>query len=175
MKTILPTGQHLSLRALEPEDLDALYLWENSPEMWQYGVFTAPYSRHQLWEYIQNYDSDPLHAGQLRLMVDVDGVAVGTTDLYNIDAANSRAMIGIMVSSRHRRNGYALAALGLLGQYAAGILALRQLASTVAEDNPGSVALFEKAGYRQTATLPSWVRRGRSYVDAFVFQKFISE
>ena len=171
MITTLPSGQTLRLRALEPGDVDTLYLWENSPEMWQFGFFQAPYSRHQLWEYIQNYDSDPLRSGQLRLIIDVDGVAAGAIDLYNIDTTNSRAMVGIRVSKTHRRKGIALAALGLIEEYTSGPLALRQLVSVVAEDNESSLALFGKAGFRHTATLPGWVRRQSRFVAARIFQK----
>ena len=71
MTTTLPDGSTLRLRALEPGDVDTLYLWENSPDMWEYGFFIAPYSRHQLWEYVRDYDADPLRSGQLRLMIDV--------------------------------------------------------------------------------------------------------
>ena len=66
-----------TLRALEPTDVDCLYLWENNPEMWRFGFSPAPLSRHQIWEYISTYDSNPLSAGQLRLMIDCDGTAAG--------------------------------------------------------------------------------------------------
>ncbi len=170
MTTTLPDGSTLRLRALEPGDVDTLYLWENSPEMWEYGFFIAPYSRHQLWEYVRDYDADPLRSGQLRLMINVGGKTVGAADLYGIDTANRRAMVGVMVAKAHRRKGYALAAINLMADYAAGPLAMRQLASTVAEDNPSSLALFAKAGFKHTATLPLWVRRGSEFVSARVFQ-----
>lgn len=174
MTTVLPSGSVLRLRALEPSDVDTLYLWENSPEMWQFGFFMAPYSRHQLWEYIQNYDSDPLRSGQLRLMIDVDGAPVGSVDLYNIDTANSRAMVGVMIGKAHRRKGFARSALAIMERYAAGPLALSQLASVVAEDNASSLCLFENAGYALTATLPRWVRRAEGFIAARVFQKTLS-
>ena len=64
-----------------------------------------------------------------------------------------------------------MAALELMAQYAAGPLALYQLAATVAEDNAASVALFSKAGYELTATLPRWVRRGTAFVAAHILQR----
>ncbi len=171
MVTILPNGARLMLRALEPSDVDTLYIWENSPEMWNFGVFQAPYSRQQIWEYVRDYDSNPLKSGQLRLIIDVDGVSVGTVDLYDIDPTNSRAMVGVMIRKKFRRTGYALAALKLMADYAVGPLALRQLAATVAEDNTASLALFAKAGYEHTATLPRWVRRPTGFVASRIFQK----
>lgn len=171
MNRILPDGSRLRLRAPEPSDVDTLYIWENSPEMWDFGFFQAPYSRQQIWEYIRDYDSNPLRCGQLRLIIDVDGAPAGSVDLYDVDPANRRAMVGVMVAGRFRRKGCALAALELMAQYAAGPLALYQLASTVAEDNAASVALFSKAGYELTATLPRWVRRGTAFVAAHILQR----
>lgn len=58
------------LRALEPEDVDRLYIWENDRDMWPFGGTSAPLSRHQLWEYATNYDANPFAAGQLRLIIE---------------------------------------------------------------------------------------------------------
>ncbi len=169
----LPSGSQIRLRALEPADVDALYLWENSPEMRQFGAFQAPYSRLQLWEYVHNYDSNPLSSGQLRLMIDIDGSAAGAIDLYNIDATNSRAMVGIMVSKQHRRLGAGLAALNLICDYVSEALSIRQLAALVAEDNIPSANLFSKAGFQHTATIPSWIKRKENFASAMLFQKFL--
>ena len=38
-------GRRVRLRALEPEDLEALYGWENDPATWEQGCTLAPYSR----------------------------------------------------------------------------------------------------------------------------------
>lgn len=68
------------LRALEPSDVDRLYIWENNPDMWRYGFSPAPLSRHQIWEYVEKYDANPLAQGQLRLMIDTGNDTVGTLD-----------------------------------------------------------------------------------------------
>lgn len=59
------------LRALEPEDVDRLYIWENDRDIWPFGGTRAPLSRHQLWEYATNYDANPFAAGQLRLIIEL--------------------------------------------------------------------------------------------------------
>ncbi len=161
-----------TLRALEPTDVDCLYLWENNPEMWRFGFSPAPLSRHQIWEYISTYDSNPLSAGQLRLMIDCDGTPAGAVDLYNIDIRNRHAFVGIMVAAPHRRRGIALEALKLLHAYCRDNLGLTRLAATVAADNEPSLRLFAKAGYALTAVLPSWIyRTADTAVPANVFIK----
>lgn len=160
----------LRLRALEPGDLDCLYIWENDPGMWRYGFSPAPYSRQQLWEYINGYDADPLTAGELRLIVDVGGMRVGTVDLYDIDIYNRRAMVGVMIDARFRRKGYAKAALEKIGSYCLDNLGLHQLAAFVSENNHGSCSLFESSGYRRVATVADWHREGNSFTDAILYQ-----
>lgn len=160
----------VSLRALEPEDVPFLYLWENDRSLWPFGCAQAPLSRHQLWEYVQSYDANPLAQGQLRLIIQHNGEAVGTADLYDIDIRNRRAFVGIMVIPSHRRCGTALQALHLLADYCRTTLPLRQLAATVSADNLPSLSLFRSAGYAHSATLPGWFLRPDSApVDAHLF------
>ena len=42
---MLLKNSQLSLRAVEPEDLEILYKWENSTELWIHGNTLAPYSK----------------------------------------------------------------------------------------------------------------------------------
>ena len=94
----------IRLRALEPDDLDMLYLWENDTSIWRYGNNMAPFSRKMLADYIDSYDGDIFKSLQLRFMivsVDTD-VPVGMIDLYDFDAVNRRAGVGIMVDEAHR-------------------------------------------------------------------------
>ena len=155
----------IRLRAPEPSDVDCMYLWENNPEMWRYGFSPAPLSRHQIWEYIQRYDADPIADRQLRLMIAElisctgNERSVGTVDLYNIDIRNRHAFIGIMIAKEHRRRGLAMQALALLIQYCRCNLGIEQLAATVAADNKPSLDLFIKAGFKQIAVIPRWICR----------------
>lgn len=189
------------LRALEPEDVDRLYLWENDRDMWPFGGTRAPLSRHQLWEYATNYDANPFAAGQLRLIIELatapdnaipqssqssqytqssqnsqnshsSPIPCGVIDLYDIDPVNSRAMVGIMVAPQWRSRGIATRALELVGEYCRDILGLATIASEVASDNLPSIRLFGgKAAYRQVGERPSWYRRGERFVSALLFQK----
>jgi len=161
----------ISLRALEPSDIDCLYIWENDPEMWHYGASSAPYSRHQLWEYINNYTADPIRDGQLRLMITHDTAPIGTIDLYNLDPRNRNAYVGIMIAKDFRRQGFALAALTHICEYCKNTLALHQLAAIVSADNTPSCSLFSKAGFIKQGSLTNWIRCSNgSYSNAQLMQ-----
>lgn len=178
----MPHIHQIRLRAPEPADLDMLYLWENDPEIWCHGITGAPYSRHQLWEYLQNYDADPFRSGQLRLIMETvatdigniaesGSIAVGCVDLYDIDPRNRHAWVGILTSPTHRRYGFATKGLCQLKAYCRNSLGLNSLAAVAATTNIPSLKLFEKCGFELRGTLDRWLLTGKdTYTDAAIFQ-----
>ena len=162
----------LRLRAPEPEDLDVMFLFENDEELWADGGVTGPYSRYQLKKYIVNAKNDVYADGQLRLMMeDGDGKVVGIVDLFNFDARNRRAEIGIVVRKEFRRRKLATTALELLERHCFGYLGLHQLYAYIQEGNAASLALFARMGYRQTGILADWLYIGGRYRNVCVMQK----
>lgn len=162
----------LRLRALEPEDLDLLYKWENDTELWEAGSGIAPFSKKILWDYIENYSPDIYAAKQLRLMIVLKSTdeAVGTLDLYDFDPDNRRAGIGILIDRAHSGKGYGSRALNLAVVYARRFIEMHQLWAVVAIDNGASLSVFRKSGFRICGRLRSWLRRCSTYVDAYVLQ-----
>ena len=59
----------LRLRALEPEDLDILYKWENNTALWIHGNTLSPYSRYLLKQYIADSAAGLEVQKQLRLII----------------------------------------------------------------------------------------------------------
>ena len=147
----------LTLRALEPEDVDTIYIWENDVTEWFSRQNMTPVSRYQIWQYVQSYDGSLYGGNQLRMMVCLaDGTTVGTVDLYDIDTANRRAWVGIYIAPKWRGHGYAHETLRRISRSAHDYLALAQLAAEVAAENEASCRLFESAGYRQGGCLYAW-------------------
>ena len=160
------------LRALEPTDLDDLYKWENDTTLWDVGNSISPYSRHQLWEYLQNYDGDIYKSHQLRLMI-VETESdrnIGTLDFYDFDPFNNRGAIGILISSEFQNKGYGKRALSLTLQYATEYLGLHQCVAIIPHDNVKSIKLFQSVGFEITGRFKDWLRIGKEYKEAFMLQ-----
>ena len=104
-------GESVRLRAVEPEDLDRLYAWENDTDVWSVSGTTAPFSRAQLEAFIlTQQQGDIFRTGQLRLIVETraGNRAVGAVDLFEFDPLHGRAGIGILIHGpENRRQGYA--------------------------------------------------------------------
>ena len=161
----------MTLRALEPEDIDLLYLWENDPEVWEVSQTLVPFSRYILQLYLQNADKDIYETKQLRLMIALpDGKAVGAIDLFDFDPFNSRAGIGILINSEERSKGYASGALGLLINYCFKRLNIHQLYVNIGNMNSNSLTLFKKYGFAICGHKKSWNRSTAGWDDELTLQ-----
>ncbi|MGI6046514.1 MAG: GNAT family N-acetyltransferase [Petrimonas sp.] len=161
------------LRPLEPEDLEFFYKWENDTTLWKHGSTIVPFSRFALRQYIADSQLDIFQSRQLRMMIveKESNVTVGTIDLYDFDALNSRAGVGILVDEDFQKRGYASQALSCMEDYAFGHLKLHQLYAFVPEGNLPSLLLFEKVGYQKTAVLKDWISVSKTFDDVIVMQK----
>jgi diamine N-acetyltransferase len=162
----------LLLRALEPEDLDILYEWENNPELWKYGSTLMPYSKFALRDYLTNSLQGIMHSRQLRLMAieKKTRTAVGTVDLYDYDPIHQRAGIGILVDVPCQRKGFGTDMLLLTAAYAFNILHLNQLYAHIPVSNTISFNLLSKCGYKQSGILKSWLKTSNGFEDVHLMQ-----
>jgi diamine N-acetyltransferase len=159
------------LRALEPSDVDMLYLWENDPEVWRVSGTVAPLSYERLCSFVQEQNYDIYATRQMRLVVEAEGVAVGTVDIFDFDPQHLRFGVGVLIyAQENRRRGYARAALEAVAGYAREVLGLKQIWASVASDNVASVALFESLGFERCGLRRDWLRRGAEYVDVYEYQ-----
>lgn len=165
---------HVTLRALEPEDLDILYEIENDPEHWDLGITNVPYSRYVLHDYVALSRSDIYIDGQVRLaIVGEENVVVGLADLINFDPKHCKAEIGFVIRKEYRRKGYAKATLHQMLKYGLHTLHLHQLYAIVATSNTATVNLFQAFGYQPVSILKEWLFDGKKYHDAYFFQCFL--
>ena len=165
-------GHLISLRALEPSDLELLYQWENNPLVWHLSNTTAPFSKHILKEYIENAKHDIYVTKQLRLIINTPKYGpIGCIDLFDFDPTNQRAGIGILIADdQHRGKGYASEALEILCNYCFSTLHLHQLYCNINADNFKSINLFTKTGFTQSGNKRQWNRIQGGYVDELFFQ-----
>ncbi|WP_165041277.1 GNAT family N-acetyltransferase [Dysgonomonas sp. ZJ709] len=176
---MLLENSQIRLRALEPEDLELLYQWENNSELWIYGSTVSPYSKLALRQYINDsLEMDIYQSKQLRLMIDIVGenTTIGTVDLYDINMRNKNAGIGILIDEAYRNRKYASQALELMREYAFNFLKLHQLYAYIGVNNKPSLKLFENIGYSPVGILKDWIQlMDDNYEDVLVIQLINSQ
>ena len=72
MNNILETDS-VRLRALEPEDIDVLYKWENDTRIWKMSNTVAPFSKYVLRRFIEDQKYDIYETKQLRMIIESRG------------------------------------------------------------------------------------------------------
>jgi diamine N-acetyltransferase len=177
------SGKLVSLRAIEPEDLDILYKWENDPDIWHVSNTKTPYSRDVLRSYLLNAHRDIRETQQFRFIILLhepqnrpgnhsETKRIGTIDLFDYDLYHSRAGIGILIKDpSHREKGYGRESLDILCRYGFEVLLLHQLYCHVGKGNIPSLNLFQHAGFRIAGTKKEWNRTKSGWEDEIILQK----
>ena len=166
----------ISLRALEPEDINILYAWENNPEIWIVSNTLNPISKYILQKYLKNSHLDIYQTQQLRLIIELNsskGIKkpIGAIDIFDFDPINRKAGLGILVNDTNYRNkGYAGQALELIINYAFNILNLHQLYCNITTDNIPSIKLFESKGFEISGQKKDWLIINKKWVNEYLLQ-----
>jgi diamine N-acetyltransferase len=105
-------GEKISLRALEPDDVKLLYIWENDPAIWRISQTLKPYSEYTLQMFVDCATDDIFTTRQIRLMIDLKNenpgetkTTIGIVDLFDYDPFNQRIGLGILIHQDFRRQG----------------------------------------------------------------------
>ena len=160
------------LRAPEPEDLDCMYQFENTPSLWEVGNATGPYSRFHLKQYLETNKNDIYADGQLRLMIESpEKEIVGIIDLFNFEPFHNRAEVGIVIAEEHRRKGIGQLALDLLISHCFDYLGIHQLYASIDVTNEASRRLFHQCGFEECGYMKDWMRTGKTYRDVVMVQR----
>lgn len=166
----------ISLRAIEPDDIELLFQWENNMEIWNVSNTKTPFSKYILAEYIKESVKDIYETKQLRLIIQNENLEpVGAVDLFDFDPYHMRAGIGILIHKEENRNlGYATDALNAIFNYSLEVLGLKQLYANIASKNGPSIHLFEKVGFEKVGTKKNWLKTLAGWEDEILLQKFLT-
>ncbi len=171
-------NRDIILRAVEPEDLEILYQWENDPEIWTVSNTLTPFSRFIVKQYIENSQEDIFQTRQVRFMIDRKPSpenpvekTIGTIDLFQFDPFHLRAGIGILIKEKkNRKRGYAGQALDVLIDYCFSTLLLHQIFCNIPAHNTMSIYLFKSRGFSEAGRKKEWIRIQDGWVDELFFQ-----
>ncbi|CDN32918.1 Acetyltransferase [Mucinivorans hirudinis] len=143
------------LRAMELDDLEVMYRWENDTSLWALGDNTMPFSKRTLKQFIEQQSKDFFATRQMRLIVEVENRAVGCADLFDFSPLYRRAAVGILVYNE-RGKGYGVRALRLLSDFAFARFGLEQLYSHVPLSNVASYKMCARVGFVESGILRRW-------------------
>ena len=145
--------------------------------MWADSDTHNPLSRHDLHQYIENTTGDIYRDGQLRLIIEDSQLStlnsqlstkiVGCIDLFDFDARNRKAAIGMYIAPDARGRGVGKQAVQLLLDYAFNFLHLRMVYAIISVNNVACSRLYEQMDFLPSSPLRAWTLEG----DAILWQK----
>jgi len=166
---------NIRFRAIEPDDIDLLYKWENDTEIWDVSNTYEPFSKYILAKYIKDSQRDIYESRQTRMIIEtLEGIPVGAIDLFDFDPFHFRAGVGILIhDEKDRKLRYATNALQLLCNYASQYLRLHQMYANITEDNQASIQLFTNNGFELCGTKKDWRNTLDGWKTELMFQKVL--
>lgn len=167
-------GERVTLRAVEPKDIDVMYSAENDLRNWSISGTTTPFSKYILEQFIDTQRGDIFTSRQLRLMVEnFNGNVVGMVDLFDFDPYNHRIGVGILIFEPHQGKGYGADSLSVIEIYCRDVLQIHQIWCDVGCDNIASLRLFTKLGYTEVGRKLDWQFRDGEYHDEILMQRIL--
>lgn len=169
------TKDNISLRALEPEDINILYQWENNTEIWEMSNTLVPISKYVLQKYLKNSHLDIYETQQLRLVIQLDLkgeiTPIGAIDIFDFDPIHKKAGIGILINDKENRNkGYAGKALDIVIEYAFHYLKLHHVYCNITIDNEVSIKLFQSRGFEIRGEKKDWLIVNGKWTNEYFLQ-----
>ena len=165
-------NEKITLRCAEPEDAELIFRWENDRSVWRVSGTHVPYSRFQIEQFLLS-NNDLQSQKQLRLMIvsNESNIVVGCIDIYDYDALNERASLGILIDEAYRHQGFAKAAIALCVEYLFQNLMLYQVHCCIDELNVESQQLFTNQGFVLCGRRKDWIKTADGFIDELEYQR----
>ena len=158
----MPNPNRVTLRARTDADVDMLFALAGELETWEERnpSAPAPLTRRAYETRLAKTDEDP--SGDLRFVIDVDGVAVGTVSLFDVDDLARHAEVGIALLPQYRGKGIGTAAIKAIVEFAFVRCNLRRVHLQAIASNLGAIRAYQNAGFAEEGRLRehAWVRGG---------------
>ncbi|MCW3040463.1 MAG: family N-acetyltransferase [Solirubrobacterales bacterium] len=153
-------GEFVTLRAIAPDDFDALFALESDLTTWELRNATppAPWERSAWEEHTRARLSG--NDGAVRFAVEAGGSFVGSCLLTGVDDLARHADVGISLAADARGRGLGTEALRLLARFAFTRHNLHRLQLEVLARNDAAVACYRKVGFVEEGR-----RRQHAWVD----------
>lgn len=147
------TRDGVTLRPLEPEDGDIMYVWHQDYELDIYAGWGSRRSRALFQQRLEKKIMEP-DDEFVTLGIVAGGSLVGRISLQMIDRDNRIASVGILIGERHLwGRGIGKAAVRMLADYAFTVENLDKVTAEVYGFNERSQRLFESVGFRKEGVL----------------------
>jgi RimJ/RimL family protein N-acetyltransferase len=153
-------GEKITLRAIQADDVDAMYEIAAELSTWEERNPSAPRPLSQA-EYVESFTKRVSErSDDLWFAVETDGRLVGQVSMFHVDPLARTAEVGIALHPSARGQGYGTDALRILVRFAFERCNLRRVYLTALASNAGGLACYRKVGFIEEGRRRenAWVR-----------------
>ncbi len=163
-------GKLIRLRAVEPEDWEQFFKWDQDTEFARYGYrVELPGSREQSRKWTQELATAAVKNDEFRWVIEtLDGEFAGTINTHTCRPRVGTFRYGVGIRREHWRKGYATEVIRLVLTYFFHELRYQKVNVEVYEFNTASLELHRKLGFREEGRLRRTVYTGGQYYDEFL-------
>lgn len=142
-------GKRVTLRAVEPGDLERVYEWMNDRDVTRFIMARYPMSRSDEEKWLAESSGKNGFARDVRLAIEAeDGTHIGTIGLHAVAPEDRSAELGIMIGDKSLwSNGYGTDAIQTLVRFVFEQMNLHRVSLGVIEYNERGFACYEKCGF----------------------------
>ena len=165
------TGQLVRLRAIEPDDWEHFYRWDQDTDSQRSGYFVTPLqSKEAAQKWAEAESTKRPEDDNVRLAIEtVDRVLVGSLNVHGADPRNGNFEYGIYIGRDHWGHGYAADAIRVLLHFMFQERPYQKANATVYAFNDASIALHRKLGFTEEGRIRRNVYASGTYHDEIWF------
>lgn len=164
-------GAKVRLRAVEPEDWEQFFAWDQDSETARRAYF-IPFPRSAVatrqWAEVSANEVPVDDAYRLAIET-LEGELVGTLNTNNCDRRQGTFSYGIAIGAEFRRQGYAAEAITLVLRYYFRELGYQKVNVQVYDFNEPSIRLHESLGFQREGQLRRMIYTGGTYHDDLLY------
>jgi RimJ/RimL family protein N-acetyltransferase len=171
------TADDIRLVPLSMDVVDDMHALGGDPETLRFTYVSAPFTREDAtaWvrRYVDGWDDGSCAGFHIR---DVDsGAFLGFVAIVHIENEARQGEIGYIVAPGARGRGVATRALGRITEWALGERGLERVELRIGDENAGSIAVAERAGFRYEGTMRSLYFKDGLRSDTRVYARIPSD
>lgn len=163
-------GRNIRLRAVEPEDADVFYEWNQDSDMLKnVDNIWFPVSRESQRAFAQRKATAEQNDACYFLIENVDGEIAGDIGAHSCDRRVGCFRYSVSMREEYKRRGYATEAILLFLKYYFQELRYQKVTVDIRSFNEASVRLHEKLGFKREGCIRRVAYTGGKYYDSFVY------
>ncbi|PWW65469.1 GNAT family N-acetyltransferase [Actinokineospora spheciospongiae] len=159
-------GDRVRLRAMEPEDAEPLWRWNNDPEVMRWMVDIHPTTLHDTRTRMAEWPRNSHARLTLGIETRADTRLVGAIALSGAEPEHGRGTIDLYLGERDTwGSGYATEALRLICAYGFDEMRLHSIDLSVVDENAAARRVYAKVGFQEIGRARHAFRRAGHWHD----------